>query len=177
VKIGGMTDDVTIRALSPADWELKRQLRLEALRESPGAFLSTYAQALERTDEQWRSWPAGAVFAAFLGAEPVGLACGGQSDDQPGVTVLFSMWVAPSARGHRIAGRLIDAVTARAREQGSQRVRLDVFKTNDSAYRAYVGHGFTLDIQPSQTSGCVAMRLDLNGSVLATADRGDGRAG
>lgn len=102
-------DSVCVRRLRPEDWNVTRELRLAALADSPEAFGGSYSEAAERTPEQWRAWPRrGVVYAAYLNETPVGLACGWLPEDAPGITDLISMWVAPSARGRRIVGLLMD---------------------------------------------------------------------
>jgi len=50
-----------------------RELRLQALTDSPGAFSSTYERELARTTEDWRRWLAsGATFILEAGGAPCG---------------------------------------------------------------------------------------------------------
>lgn len=150
---------VSVRQLGPDDWQITRELRLAALRDSPEAFGGTYEQAQDRTEQQWRIWPMhGVVYAAYLDGVPVGLACGWLPEDSPGVAELISMWVAAAARGRGIAGALIHAVVAWACQQGAT-VRLEVMAGNSTARRAYARHGFTLDDRPANCSYTVALRL------------------
>jgi hypothetical protein len=59
--------DVDVRALSGDEWQLKRDLRLTALKDSPDAFASSYAREAHRSETDWRTWPpGGAFFTAFL---------------------------------------------------------------------------------------------------------------
>src|SRR5690606_2836577 len=103
----GMTD-VRIRRLGDDDWQVKRDVRLAALRDAPEAFGGNYAASAARTPPQWRAWPGGgAVFAAYRNDEPVGI-CAGVSSG--GRYQLISMWVSPAARGLGLAAELVDAV-------------------------------------------------------------------
>jgi GNAT superfamily N-acetyltransferase len=57
---------VDVRPLNGDEWQLKRDLRLAALQDSPAAFASTYAREAHRAESEWRDWPrGGAFFAAF----------------------------------------------------------------------------------------------------------------
>ena len=47
-------DGIPVRRIQPGEWRLFRDLRLAALQESPQAFSSVYASALERSEESWR---------------------------------------------------------------------------------------------------------------------------
>lgn len=130
-----------IRRLTLADLPVAREMRLAALRDAPGAFMSTYADAVERTDEQWASWiEQVAVFGAFLDGEPAGMV--GAIRPEEGLTELIAMWVSPDARGHRLAGRLVDAVVGFARESGDKAVHLEFISGNDAAESAYLKSGF-----------------------------------
>ncbi|MEV0648038.1 GNAT family N-acetyltransferase [Phytomonospora sp. NPDC050363] len=139
-----MQNEVTVRRLTADDLDVARTVRLAALQDSPTAFLSTYADTVKRTDQQWLDWlGAIAVYGAFLDGEPVGMA-GGWRDpvNDPGVTELIAMWVSPQARGHRIAQRLADAIVGFAREAGDKAVHLEFIAGNDSAEAAYLRYGF-----------------------------------
>lgn len=136
--------DPEIRRLTAADLPVAKELRLSALRDAPQAFLSTYADTAARTEEQWVSWiEAVTVFGAFLDGEPAGMVGAIRNPEHdPGVTELISMWVSPDARGHRIAGRLADAVIAFARDNGDKAVHLEVIAGNAAAESAYLKSGF-----------------------------------
>ncbi|WP_432824304.1 GNAT family N-acetyltransferase [Dactylosporangium sp. CA-092794] len=62
---------MTVRPLTADEWQLKRDLRLTALKDSPAAFASTYAREAHRSESEWRDWPRGGeFFAAFAGPVP-----------------------------------------------------------------------------------------------------------
>lgn len=150
-----------IKALTSDDWALTRQLRLAALLEAPYAFGGTYEATAQRTEEQWRDWPtAGQPFAAFLDGHPVGMACGVPSDD-PKRDYLISMWVDPGARGHKVGAALIEAVTGWARDRGREILELDVYETNQPAYRSYLKAGFTVIGPCPDHPGALTMHLPL----------------
>ena len=69
---------VEIREVTPADWEVMREIRLAALQEAPYAFGSTYAREASFTQEQWlaRLHDRAATYLAYLPglAEPPGSA-------------------------------------------------------------------------------------------------------
>jgi GNAT superfamily N-acetyltransferase len=151
---GHVADNLTVRALGAGDWVLKRDLRLAALRDAPGAFGATLADALARDEAGWRRWGStGAVFAAFSGGRPVGLAGGVPADGDPTAAELFSMWVDPDARGRGVAAALTDAVVGWARGRGYRRVWLEVASGNDTATRTYARYGFAPSTRPPRT-GC-----------------------
>lgn len=107
---------------------------------------------------------AGVLFAASADTEPVGLAGGMVPADEPGTVELVSMWVAPSVRGRRIGGLLVDAVIDWAHDRGASSVRLEVAAGNEAALRAYARQGFRVTARPAIVSGCSSMELTLEDS-------------
>jgi GNAT superfamily N-acetyltransferase len=158
---GQHSGSVEVRTLGPDDWQIKRDLRLAALRDAPKAFHSTYADAARRDEEQWRAWPAGAaqLFSAWpTPRHAVGIA-GADRVEIPGLSYLFAMWVAPAARGQGVAGALIRAVSDWTVEQGLSGVVLEVAPGNDVAERAYRRYGFVASDDPPYCPGGTCMRL------------------
>lgn len=159
-----------VRALTPDDWRLRRELRLAALLDAPYAFMSTYEQALAREDSEWQTWAAaGAIYAAFVDDQPTG---GGPDRIQAAGMVgvmeregepaadLFAMWVAPHARGTGVADGLIRAAAEWAADRGLEAVRLEVAAGNDRAERVYARHGFIRTDEEPYRTGDLTMRLN-----------------
>ncbi|HVT64852.1 MAG TPA: GNAT family N-acetyltransferase [Mycobacteriales bacterium] len=151
-----------IRRITPDDIEVYRQVRLQALADSPASFGSTYAAELAFSDETWRERVVGAsagadhaMFLAFDGKECIGLV-GGFTDDLGADRQLISMWVAPPYRGSGVAAELVDAVLAWAIEGGAKTVGLWVTRGNDRAQRLYERMGFVVtgDVQPLPWDPC-----------------------
>ncbi|MFI5907787.1 GNAT family N-acetyltransferase [Dactylosporangium sp. NPDC051541] len=159
-----------VRPLAANDWQLKRDLRLAALKDSPAAFASTYAREARRTETDWRTWPAGGAFFTAFGPLPglrtrprcdlpLGIAGAWTAAAEPGTTHLISMWVIPAARGNGIAAALADAVTAWARTRGHRTVELELACGNTAALNAYLRCGFTPTTRaPFTTGGTVLIR-------------------
>jgi GNAT superfamily N-acetyltransferase len=134
---------IEIRRIGPDDWKQLRATRLAALQDSPEAFESTYEGSVGIDEDEWRRRAERAVFLAFDGPEPVGLAIGfADEDTRPGSRDLVSMWVAPAVRGRGVAGQLIEAVAEWARADGTQELQLWVVVGNSSARAAYDRAGF-----------------------------------
>lgn len=160
---------VEIKPLSPEDWRLTRQLRLDSLLDSPQAFGGSYEATIQRTEEQWREWPTGGQpFAAFLDGRPVGIACGVPSGD-PRIDHLIAMWVEPEARGRGAAPALIDAVAGWARDRGRDLLELDVYESNAAAHRAYLKCGFAVIGPCADHPGALTMHLLLPRSASGIA--------
>lgn len=117
---------------------------MEALREAPYAFGSTFAEWQDADERRWierlSSVPLNLV--ARLADKPAGVVSCIEPHDG-GTAELISMWVAPFARGDGVGDALIQAVIAWAREQGASRVVLAVSESNAPAIGLYLRNGFT----------------------------------
>jgi hypothetical protein len=106
---------VDVQPLSGDAWQLKRDLRLAALKDSPAAFASTYVREAGRGEDEWRGWPRGGqFFAAFDGATIDGQADGRAVDqaDEPAPVGIAAAWVAAPLP---FLARLLDTVGLAAR--------------------------------------------------------------
>lgn len=144
---------ITVRVLSADDWQVWRELRLQALAEAPHAFGSTLAEWQDASEDRWRrrlrEVPFNAI--AFCEERAAGMV-GATAPDSAGTTDLISMWVAPVARGRGIGDALIDAVVQWAEQQGARRVALDVVTSNEPATSLYLRNGFAF---VDETPDCV----------------------
>ncbi|GAA1518006.1 GNAT family N-acetyltransferase [Kribbella lupini] len=107
-----------------------------------------------------KNWPAtyGGEWASGLIADPESLVLVATTDGVVGHLIgkflpasemwiapraeLVSMYVRPEARGGGVAGRLIDAFVAWARERGAARLEVSAYAANETAVRVYERHGF-----------------------------------
>jgi GNAT superfamily N-acetyltransferase len=135
---------VLVRETVTDDWQALRDIRLEALRDAPTAFGSTYERESLRGEEHWRARIArGGTFLAYLSAsEPAGLIGGYQED--PATVELVSMYVRPCARGHGVGEALVTTVIGWASKRHATSVHLWVTETNSHARALYERCGFTL---------------------------------
>ena len=135
-----------VRVVTDNDWEVWRDLRLQALGDAPEAFTSRLADWQDAPEERWRerlALPGSVSFVTVLDGLPVGMASGIPSD-VAGTVRLVSMWVAPQARGHGVGDALITAVRRWAAGQGNMLLELDVVVTNPAARALYARHGFAV---------------------------------
>jgi ribosomal protein S18 acetylase RimI-like enzyme len=134
-----------LRTVGAGDWQTARDIRLDALREAPYAFASTYEREAAYPEQTWRERAAaGNTFLAYLpesGATPVGLVAA--IELVPGELELVSMWVRPEGRGQRVGSALVEAVMEYARARQVPRVHLWVTETNKPARRLYERCEFT----------------------------------
>jgi hypothetical protein len=56
--------DISVRVLQEGDWHAYREVNCAALRESPEAFLATYAEEAERPEQYWRNCVVGPSVAS-----------------------------------------------------------------------------------------------------------------
>jgi GNAT superfamily N-acetyltransferase len=145
--------EVEVRRLRADEWRQFRDLRLEALRDAPLAFGSTYEREAAFGGDRWQQQATAAeagigevAFVAVADERHVGMARGyqGFSDDanRRPVTWLIGVYVDPAWRGHGLAGRLSTEVIAWARERGASEILLHVADWNESARRVYEALGF-----------------------------------
>ncbi|MBF6439357.1 GNAT family N-acetyltransferase [Nocardia cyriacigeorgica] len=130
-----------VRRVPPAEWEVARAVRLDALAGSPpGTFSTTFAEASAWNEQRWREWARPrTLFVAEDGGVPIGSAAGFRAD---GSAELVSMWVNPVARGSGISDRLVHAVIEWARDSGHSELRLWVLDGNHHAENLYRRNGF-----------------------------------
>jgi ribosomal protein S18 acetylase RimI-like enzyme/predicted enzyme related to lactoylglutathione lyase len=140
-----------VRRIRPDEAAALRAVRLRALADTPLAFGSTHAREAAFPPERWRQWArasaAGPRQSWFLAVDPrtdeapVGLAFA-TVDDESKDAHLYSMWVAPEARGTGTATALVEAVIAWTTAQGARTLRTAVTTGNEPAARLYARAGF-----------------------------------
>ncbi|MFI6814624.1 GNAT family N-acetyltransferase [Nonomuraea sp. NPDC050328] len=135
--------NITVEQLGAHEAMRLKEIRLRALKDSPDAFYYTYEVESEYSPERWlesvknqdRAW-----FVATQDGTDVGLV-GGRIEDN-GDGHLFSMWIAPEARGRKLASLLVDVVIDWTRERGATRLNLWAVDDNTAARALYRGKGF-----------------------------------
>ena len=135
-----------VRRLGADEAQLLRDLRLRALADAPMAFGSTLAREEAFAAEHWErrtaASAAGARQATFVVEPAAGLADGVLDGDDPLLAHLYSMWVAPDARGTGAGRALVDAVLAWATERGARRLTTSVTEGNAAGLALYAAAGF-----------------------------------
>ena len=166
---------ITCRRATPDDLSLFREIRVQALQESPEAFGSTYASALARDTASWQEQLDATVSGdtrdtqfAFDGSNCAGIAALYREPDAPHGDLLM-MWVPPAYRGTEAAPTLINALIAWAKEIGLSSVYLNVTDANHRAIRFYERCGFiatgeTVDVDSERHLRGIRMLHPLNTS-------------
>jgi ribosomal protein S18 acetylase RimI-like enzyme len=118
-----------------------RAVRLASLSESPAAFGSRYADWVDAPAERWRSrlTQVPLTLLAQEATNVVGVVSGQPVEEN--WVELISMWVAPTARGMGVAGRLIDEVVGWAAGL-DRKTFLMVRSDNTRARKSYERAGF-----------------------------------
>ena len=130
----------------PREWLSLKAARLEALEDSPEAFVTTPAEEERRTPSEWMAsirWSTWAI-ARDEGAI-VGIACltaATESDDKR-ARFIESVWVAPEHRRKGLVRRMLWRLEREARAADAEYLKLWVLKTNDLAYNAYLKLDFS----------------------------------
>lgn len=166
-------DPVQVRRVEPADWPALKALRLEALADTPIAYLETLEQALGLDDAAWQARAArGSVHGdscqvlAWSAGRPTATAVGFLDPERRGTAVLAAAYVSPAARGTGLLDRLLEPVTVWARLHGCTVLRLWVHEDNGRARAAYDARGFlatgqtmAYPVEPSQRELALELAL------------------
>jgi len=144
---------VEVRRVRAEEWRKFKQLRLEALKDTPIAFVERYEESIEKPDEFWQERTVrGAegdtrvMFVAVADGELVGKAsCFVEDDITDRVSAhVVGVYVTPAWRGREdVAARLLAEAIAWGREdKEADQVRLFVTDGNERAAAFYRRIGF-----------------------------------
>lgn len=144
--------DLEVRRIRASEWRQYRELRLEALQDSPLAFVEQYQESLAQPDQFWQGrvertavGPTSSMFVAVCAGRFVAkAACFVESDVTEYVSAhIVGVYVTPQLRGEGVADALMAAVIGWAQEEAhADRIRLFVMQTNDRASAFYRRIGF-----------------------------------
>jgi GNAT superfamily N-acetyltransferase len=143
----GASFNVAVREATEDDWKLLRAIRLRALLDTPGAFLSDYGLEAGHDELWWREWLLRDLwllaFEDETAAEPIGVvAITRKPLAQGGEHFISSLWVDPEHRRRSIAKELIQTATDRVVAWGARAVSLWILGGNDRAHKLYMAVGF-----------------------------------
>jgi GNAT superfamily N-acetyltransferase len=174
---GRVTFEPRVRRIDASEWRELRSLRLQALRDAPRAFGSTYEREAAFSDERWQAIAASGAagvddvaVVATVDSSWVAMARGYLARDEPSasrVAWLIAVYVDPRWRGRGLGRAVSAGVVDWARERGASEVRLHVGDWNNPARRVYEELGFTptgaaktLAHDPSVPESEMRLRLD-----------------
>ncbi|HEX9839084.1 MAG TPA: GNAT family N-acetyltransferase [Anaerolineales bacterium] len=141
---------VTIRHANPADATTFRELRLEALQDSPIAFSADYQQNLDQPAKYWEDRltmeaDEASIFLAEHEGKLIGktgIARGGSLKTRHSAWI-WGVYVTQKWRGLRVAEELINSCFTWAKARKILLVKLGVAATNTPAIRCYERCGFS----------------------------------
>ncbi|MEL6419669.1 MAG: GNAT family N-acetyltransferase [Pseudomonadota bacterium] len=135
-----------VRMLGPDDAKIWRDLRIEGIRNYPGAFLTSLDEAKAQSVEKIEIGLARkGTFAAFQDNEPVGIASILPLTNRTRTrhrAEIGAFYVRPVAQGSGVADALMLAMIDFARVEGIWQLELFVAETNTRGTRFYERHGF-----------------------------------
>jgi ribosomal protein S18 acetylase RimI-like enzyme len=137
--------ELTVRALTEDDWEAYRAVRLEALRESPEAFVGTFDEESTYDEAVWRDRMKRSMrLIAEQDGRAVGVVSVGRArtSDEGKAGEIFGLWVSPERRGSGVATALVRRGATEARNAGHSHVVYWVGTENGRAVAFASGMGF-----------------------------------
>ena len=146
---------IEVRQIRGDEWARLRDIRLEALADTPSAFATTAAEAEAYPDSVWQERAiAGAAgrdqitVLAVSGERTIGMTIAlGRPESDRLVVPIVSVYVTPSERRQGVAERLLSIAGEWVRDLGGSHTSLWVEETNVPAQSFYgsVGYIATLD--------------------------------
>jgi RimJ/RimL family protein N-acetyltransferase len=118
-KHGTMNDLFSLRLLTEDDWQTFSALRLSALQECPGVFLSPYAAERDHAPEEWRRWlrhDGKWVFGLFNVTELAGYQGVATYWYDDAVGIIWGSYIKPDYRGRGLSERLYKACVEKSVE-------------------------------------------------------------
>jgi ribosomal protein S18 acetylase RimI-like enzyme len=141
------TEEIVVRALGPDQVDVFRELRLQALADSPDAYVETLEQG-RACDWQARiarlflcEPPERVAYVAYAAGSPVGMVIAAHRDDN-GRPFLAAMWVHPDFRRRSVGNLLVERALAFLSSAPEQHVSLWVTETHAGVFQFYEKLGF-----------------------------------
>jgi RimJ/RimL family protein N-acetyltransferase len=140
--------EITLRLLTPEDWEMFRSLRLRAIRMHTGYFLAKPEDAEKEPPEHWRQTLNGqgkAVFGLFDGTALIGItAVFTWREDPSGQSGVMAMsFIEPAYRGKGYSGLFYKARIEFAKNHRPWKILAIAHREgNEPSKRAMLKHGF-----------------------------------
>jgi|SRR6185369_2891630 len=150
-KFQGEIPNVEIRPFKIEDWQMVRDLRLEALQGDPQAFGSSYEREAARSEEEWLAKysratgenPSDLFAIAVENEKAVGMAGAYRKED--GTYTIVSVYISPDFRGKGLSSRILEGILRQIDARPDARVlELKVNTEQESAVRLYKRFGFEI---------------------------------
>lgn len=143
-----MSSNLKIKVIKNQDWQVYRDTRLVALKDSPDAFGSTFEQASKIPDSGWQTriqqldLKTNLPLMAFVDAKPAGMIWSTFHEQEPDTAYIYQMWVAPEFRGLGISRTLLSEAITWATKKRAGQVKLAVTLGDTPARKLYDSAGF-----------------------------------
>ena len=112
-----MESTLDLQLLAPLDWRVLRAARLQALLDSPHAFMSSYAHESGWGEAQWRrAFDTATWIVAHDGENLIGLAASVREPEDSATRHIESVWVTPRHRLRGVSRALIRELAEIERE-------------------------------------------------------------
>lgn len=133
-----------ITRLPSSRWPEYKKLRIEALKDSPQAFLDTVEEAEARSDEEWISRSQNMIFlesnASLFG---MGGYFADQRDKKSHVATIVSVYVQKEFRGYGFGKLLMQALIEEIKKQPQyHKIEIGVMSSQENALTLYKKCGF-----------------------------------
>lgn len=130
------------------DWKIRIQ-KLEVMQDELPALLDEYYEAVHVVlrdqpshIESLLNESSSGIWLAYLGEEAAGCVVLRRLHNIPHAAECKRLYVKPSARGHRIADKLLDALERFALSQGTEWIYLDTYDDLKTAIALYERRGY-----------------------------------
>jgi RimJ/RimL family protein N-acetyltransferase len=162
---------ITSRQLSATDWEIYRDLRLEALKGHPGYFLPSKDETLF-SESDWRQRlgnPNAATFGLFSGTEIIAISSIARENNHPAVerAFLVGTYIKKSFRRKGLSERLFQLRLEWAKEHNIKTLLLEHREDNLPIQKAHQKFAFKLSSSRDQfwpdgtSAACLTYALDI----------------
>jgi len=149
-------NSINIVSLTPDQWEIYRDIRLNGLLEDPQAFGRSYEEEIAFPQEKWRQRASNSNnFMALENGIPLGT-MGAYISDESGnkVANIVGVFVSKEERGKGIGSKLLDAVLDKIKQnQSIKKIKLSVNKDQTLAVKLYEKFGFKITGEETQKMG------------------------
>ncbi|MBA4119038.1 MAG: N-acetyltransferase [Candidatus Puniceispirillum sp.] len=137
---------IIIKQLEDQDWQIWKRLRLEALKQAPECFGSSYEEEVTWPDAAFqKTLSQSDVFGAFKGKSLIacGCFCVLNSIKTKHRGILWGMYTAAPWRGRGVASLLLEHLIAHGKMRVTQ-LHLTCVTSNGAALALYQKHGFNI---------------------------------
>jgi ribosomal protein S18 acetylase RimI-like enzyme len=132
--------------LTANDWQQLKELRLQALKDTPRAYGRTFAEEASQDEQEWRGkFATGRYFCAREGGKLVGMLCmvRERGEKVSHIMNVYSVYVSPEARRRGVATALLQRVLTEAADGATRKIRLRVDADSEGAKELYASMGFS----------------------------------